>query len=63
MVTGTSTSNTAASHDDGGGVGWFRVNVVDSGHGAEVGGCVLFGGGAYVGCNRVGALKDHEYPI
>jgi hypothetical protein len=63
LVTGTSTSTTAASHDDGAAVGCFSVKVIDSSHGAEVGDFVVFSGAASLGGNIVANIINQEYQI
>ena len=63
LVSGTSTSTTAAIHSDTTAVGCFSVTVADSSHGASTGDFVTYSGAASLGGNIVANMLNQEYQI
>ena len=63
LVSGTSTSTTAAIHSDTTAVGCFSVTVADSSHGADTGDFVTYSGAASLGGNIVANMLNQEYQI
>ena len=63
LVTGTSTSTTAATHSDTTAVGCFSVTIADSGHGASTGDFVTYSGAASLGGNIIASMLNQEYQI
>jgi hypothetical protein len=63
LVSGTSTSTTAATHSDTTAVGCFSVTIADSSHGASTGDFVTYSGAASLGGNIVANMLNQEYQI
>ena len=63
LVTGTSTSTTAATHSDTTAVGCFSVTIADSSHGASTGDFVTYSGAASLGGNIIASMLNQEYQI
>jgi len=63
LISGTSTSTTAATHSNSAGVTCFTILVTDPSHGALVGDFVTFSGAATLGGNITAAVLNLEYEI
>ena len=63
LVSGTSTSTTAATHSDTTAVGCFSVTIADSSHGASTGDFVTYSGAASLGGNIIASMLNQEYQI
>ena len=63
LVSGTSTSTTAATHSDTTAVGCFSVTIADNSHGASTGDFVTYSGVASLGGNIVANMLNQEYQI
>ena len=63
LVSGTSTSTTAATHSSGAGVTCFTLIVTDSSHGATAGDFVTFSDALTLGGNMGADILNFEYQI
>ena len=63
LVSGVTTSTTAATHNDNATVNCFTIVVTDSSHGAEVNDFVTFSGAAALGGNITAEMLNQEYQI
>ena len=63
LVSGVTTSTTAATHSDNATVNCFTIVVTDSNHGAEVNDFVTFSGAAALGGNITAEMLNQEYQI
>ena len=63
IVTGVSTSTTAATHSSGAAVTCFTIVVTDNSHGAEVNDFVTFSGAVALGGNIDAEMLNQEYQI
>ena len=63
LVSGVTTSTTAATHNDNATVNCFTIVVTDSSHGAEVNDFVTFSGAAALGGNVTAEMLNQEYQI
>ena len=63
LVSGTSTSTTAAVHSDNAAVNCFTIVVTDSSHGAIANDFVTFSGAAALSGNITAAMLNQEYQV